>query len=1194
MNRQNLGIYKFALLLASLASWGATPVSAKYDWLQFEFSPEKTGNNTSETTINTSNVSQLKLLFDVALPAADNPDGAPVLLTGVSTPGGVKDLVFVQGEHSDLTAFDASNGSVVWTRGAVSGTSYGNTAPAIDPNRLYIYYSADDGKAHKINVGDGTEVTTGGWPASTGGGKSGPQLTIATAANGHTYLYCANLGTGTGTFGLGHETVIDLATASEHIFNNCASEQPDTYSPTTTTSGCRPWSRSTIYDPALDRVFYMAANNSGTNWVAGHVWRESWLALAADGSTLVNSTGGWPVDSYTPTNWSSLVSSDQDIGTGGMGLLPVGLSSKYPNIGVSPGKDKMIRVINLADMSGQGGPGHLGGELSIYNFSAMSLMRSNCCVWTNPADNQVWVFVPGNNGIAGFKVLIDASGNPSLSLAWSNIPGGTHWTTSAFVANNVLFAATGGGEDTTTESTREVNAMDPTTGKVLWSGAIDEFHWASPILANGVLYMADGNSGGFSGPGGHLRAWSLGTPPPPAVADPTFNPAAGDYTSTQSVSITTTTSGALIRYTTDGSVPSETAGTLYSGPVSVSSTATLKAIAYKSGLSDSNVVIGTYTISTMQVVAAPSFNPPGGTYTGTQSVSITTTTNGALIRYTTDGSTPSETVGTLYSGTAISITPGTATLQAIAYESGFLDSSVTSASYVVNPVATTESYEAETSGHTTSGPASTIETDPNASGGEWVSLNATAVGDFIQYNIGTAGTNQIPAGTYSLSMRYLTGSNFGTLSLSVDGTQVGGTLDEYAPATTYPTMTFGTISFPTTENHIIQLTVTGKNGASSGFVLSADSFTFTPVASTVTLEAEDLSPVGTGATVSISDDPNASGGVVEFLNSTGAGQLMTLTTPSITAGTYQVQFRYKTNTTRGQHTVKIDGVQVGGTIDQYSTTAAYTTVTLGNATLSTTGAHTIVLTVTGKNAAATQFYITADKFTLIPQGGPSAADAPVFSPGGGTYAIAQMVTITSATSGASIRYTTDGSTPTETNGIIYSGPVNISNSPTTLQAIAYESGFADSTVTNATYTIGSTPPTFNFEAASMSPVGTGATVSTSADSNVTGGLLEFLNSTATGQTMTLTTPSMPSGTYQVQFRYKTNTTRGQHNVKIDGTQVGGTIDQYATTSTYPTATLGNVTFATTGTHTIVLTVIGKDSAATQFYITADKFAFVGQ
>jgi len=36
-------------------------------------------------------------------------------------------------------------------------------------------------------------------------------------------------------------------------------------------------------------------------------------------------------------------------------------------------------------------------------------------------------------------------------------------------------------------------------------------------------------------------------------------------------------------------------------------------------------------------------------------------------------------------------------------------------------------------------------------------------------------------------------------------------------------------------------------------------------------------------------------------------------------------------------------------------------------TLTTSGAHTIVMTVTGKNSAATQFYITSDKFTFTGQ-----------------------------------------------------------------------------------------------------------------------------------------------------------------------------------------------------------------------------------
>src|SRR5579862_331963 len=75
----------------------------------------------------------------------------------------------------------------------------------------------------------------------------------------------------------------------------------------------------------------------------------------------------------------------------------------------------------------------------------------------------------------------------------------------------------------------------------------------------------------------------------------------------------------------------------------------------------------------------------------------------------------------------------------------------------------------------------------------------------------------------------------------------------------------------------------------------------TVVRAAITLEVESMSPVGSGATVSTSNDANASGGVIEFLNATAANQTMTLTTPSVAAGTYQVQFRYKTNTTRGQH-----------------------------------------------------------------------------------------------------------------------------------------------------------------------------------------------------------------------------------------------------------------------------------------------------
>jgi hypothetical protein len=105
-------------------------------------------------------------------------------------------------------------------------------------------------------------------------------------------------------------------------------------------------------------------------------------------------------------------------------------------------------------------------------------------------------------------------------------------------------------------------------------------------------------------PGGSVNINNLSVSGTPTAAAPTFTPAAGTYSSAQSVTISTTTSGASIRYTTDGSTPSSTAGTLYSGPISISATTTVKAIAYASGLANSAVSSATYTIGTRNYTPA--------------------------------------------------------------------------------------------------------------------------------------------------------------------------------------------------------------------------------------------------------------------------------------------------------------------------------------------------------------------------------------------------------------------------------------------------------------------------------------------------------------------------------------------------------------------------------------------------------------
>ncbi len=88
---------------------------------------------------------------------------------------------------------------------------------------------------------------------------------------------------------------------------------------------------------------------------------------------------------------------------------------------------------------------------------------------------------------------------------------------------------------------------------------------------------------------------------------------------------------------------------------------------------------------------------------------------------------------------------------------------------------------------------------------------------------------------------------------------------------------------------------------------------------------------------------------------------------------------------------------------------------------------------------------------------PVKTSNPVITPSSGTYTATQIVTIDCATSGATIKYTTDGSDPSSTNGITYLNAFNIS-STTTVKAIAIKTGMTDSTIISATYTINITPP----------------------------------------------------------------------------------------------------------------------------------------
>jgi sugar lactone lactonase YvrE len=589
------------------------------------------------------------------------------------------------------------------------------------------------------------------------------------------------------------------------------------------------------------------------------------------------------------------------------------------------------------------------------------------------------------------------------------------------------------------------NGSTPTTNSTVYSGPI------TVSVSETLTAIAAG--GGNASSAVASAAYTI------AANTPTFSPAAGNYGLAQTVTISDSTTGSTIYYTTDGTTPT-TGSSIYSSPFTVSTAETLEAIATAAGDNNSAVGSTAYTITIGGPAATPNFSLATGTYLGTQTVTISDTSIGATIYYTvtagTAGTVPT-TNSAIYTG-PVTI-PSTSVLEAIAMGGGFTPSAVDSAAYNIT-LAVSFVQQCTDGGSTTctlngvgagdtlvigvySGPLTSLTSSSGTPVGvisNFVAVLGSGSRDLNVYLL----PNTAP-GSITITANVSSGSTAGVNSIVVDEythvaaspldgsatgyMQVGAAVDSGTFVTTQAndmlwSMCNALQVFPTPGTAPITWTAVLAQGGPGGAGYD-DYF------------VEDGLAGAAGTYYGECSNPYLSNiATIALMPGSSTGPAATPTF-SPAAGTYS-----------SAQTVTISDITTGAVV--YYTTDG-TTPTTGSAVYS--AALTVSASETLEALAVASGYANSAVGSAAYTIGIPVAATPTFSPAAGTFTSTQTVTISDGTSGATIYYTTNGTTPT-TSSSTYSSAITVSATET-LEAIATASSYSQSAMNSAVYTISS-------------------------------------------------------------------------------------------------------------------------------------------
>ena len=569
---------------------------------------------------------------------------------------------------------------------------------------------------------------------------------------------------------------------------------------------------------------------------------------------------------------------------------------------------------------------------------------------------------------------------------------------------------------------------------------------------------------------------------------PQFSVAAGTYSTTQTVSLINTTAGANSYYTTDGTYPTIKSAQ-YTGPITVSASTKIEAITLAPGFTNSPVAVANYTIQPFAVV--PTIMTPAGIYSTTQTVAIASTTPGASIFYTMDGSAPT-TASRLYAG-PVQISAN-ATLNAIAAAQNYSNSPVASAVYTIAPPTPAPYFTTPAGSFTTAQVVAILD----------------QVGGSIYYT--TDGSTPTPKShLYSSPLTVSSSETLEAIAIAPGFSSSAVTSATYTISTLAATPIFSiagatynvpqTLTFSdVTAGAIIHYTLDGS-------APTVNSPVFTNPITIDSTEYISAAAIAPGYKMSY---------VANGMFTMAAAAPQTNLAAGIYTGTQTITL--STITPRAAIFYTLDG----------STPTTQSAVYAGPITIKASATINAMAGRMGYSNSA----VVSSAYVIT-----SGSALPVFSPAAGTYPTTQLVTITDATPNSTIYYTLDGTTPT-TQSTIYAGAITVGANQT-LNAQAFVNGAQGSPIATAAYVISH---------ASMVPFANGFTTNqlhTNGSAQVIGNNLQLVSGhAAQGGTAWYTSKvSVDSFTTDFDFQLPSSTSNGftftLQNSNAETTALGG-------------------------------------------------------